>query len=293
MKTMHCPPHLRASFLARRARTRTMMASMPMNVAAKPDPGNRDERGVEAGRDRLGQHRLSRPGRAEEEQASFALATRALEGLARLPDVDDAAHLLLRLHLTSNVVELDAPFGVARLERLDLGQVHQQQRAEQDHEVEDQEDRQHHHQRQDLHQQIPAEVPRGDQVAQADDDSRLEPEAPEPGPAPSDYVFLPQLLAFEPEQARPGDQPVERQVGETPSDHDDAGGGEERDPHRPVVLLVEPQVDGGAGQHCHRRGGTGQPPPAQHQLVRHRFLRQDCEWLCRRHRLSVRAARES
>ncbi len=39
MKTMHWPPHLRASFLARRASTRTTIASMPMNVAAKPEPG--------------------------------------------------------------------------------------------------------------------------------------------------------------------------------------------------------------------------------------------------------------
>ncbi len=39
MKTMHWPPHLRASRLARRARMRTTIASIPMNVAAKPEPG--------------------------------------------------------------------------------------------------------------------------------------------------------------------------------------------------------------------------------------------------------------
>ncbi len=39
MKTMHWPPHLRASFFALRARKRTMSASIPMNVCAKPDPG--------------------------------------------------------------------------------------------------------------------------------------------------------------------------------------------------------------------------------------------------------------
>ena len=39
MKTMHWPPHLRANFLARRARMRTTIASMPMKVAAKPEPG--------------------------------------------------------------------------------------------------------------------------------------------------------------------------------------------------------------------------------------------------------------
>ena len=39
MKTMHWPPHLRASRFAFQARKRTMIASIPMNVCAKPEPG--------------------------------------------------------------------------------------------------------------------------------------------------------------------------------------------------------------------------------------------------------------
>ena len=39
MKTMHWPPHLAASFFALRARKRTITASIPMNVCAKPEPG--------------------------------------------------------------------------------------------------------------------------------------------------------------------------------------------------------------------------------------------------------------
>ena len=39
MKTMHCPPHLRASRFAFAASQRTVIASMPMNVWAKPEPG--------------------------------------------------------------------------------------------------------------------------------------------------------------------------------------------------------------------------------------------------------------
>ena len=39
MKTMHWPPHLAASFLARRARRRTVIASMPRNMPANPEPG--------------------------------------------------------------------------------------------------------------------------------------------------------------------------------------------------------------------------------------------------------------
>ncbi len=39
MKTMHWPPHLRASLRALRIRNMTTMTSMPMNVWAKPEPG--------------------------------------------------------------------------------------------------------------------------------------------------------------------------------------------------------------------------------------------------------------
>jgi hypothetical protein len=41
MKTMHWPPHLRASFFAFRASQRTMTASIPRNVCWNPDPGIR------------------------------------------------------------------------------------------------------------------------------------------------------------------------------------------------------------------------------------------------------------
>ena len=76
--------------------------------------GDRDERRVEAGGDRLGEHRLAGAGRAEEEQAALALAAGALERLARLPEGDDPAHLLLRLGLAADVGELHAPVRVAR-----------------------------------------------------------------------------------------------------------------------------------------------------------------------------------
>src|SRR4029079_16582536 len=51
--------------------------------------GDRDDRGVEAGRDRLGEHRLAGAGGADEEQPALALAAGALERLARLPEGDD------------------------------------------------------------------------------------------------------------------------------------------------------------------------------------------------------------
>src|SRR5207237_2557807 len=80
----------------------------------EPGAGDRDERRVEAGRDRLREHRLTGAGGAEEQKAALALAAGPLEGLARLPERDDPAHLLLRLGLPADVVELHAPFRVAR-----------------------------------------------------------------------------------------------------------------------------------------------------------------------------------
>ena len=96
-------------------RNMTMTTSMPMNVCAKPEPGIEHERRVEARGDRLGEHRLAGAGRPEEQQPALALAAGLLELLARLPQRDDARDLLLGLGLAADVVELDAPVGVARL----------------------------------------------------------------------------------------------------------------------------------------------------------------------------------
>src|SRR4029453_12244138 len=79
-------------------------------------------------------------GRAEEEQAPLSAPTRLLEGLARLPEVDDASDLLLGLGLSAHVVELHAPVRVAGLEATDLRDAHQEQGPQQDPEVEDEED---------------------------------------------------------------------------------------------------------------------------------------------------------
>ena len=113
---------------------------MPMNVAAKPGARDRDERRVEAGRERLREHRLAGAGGPEEEHAALALAAVVLELLARLPDRHDPADLLLGLRLAAHVVELHAPLRVAGLERLDLREVHREERAEEDPEVRDEEE---------------------------------------------------------------------------------------------------------------------------------------------------------
>ena len=49
---------------------------------------------------------------------ALALAARGHEQLARLPEGDDLAYLLLRLDLPANVLEVDAPVGVPGLEAL-------------------------------------------------------------------------------------------------------------------------------------------------------------------------------
>src|SRR5207249_10011161 len=96
--------------------------------------------GAESRGERLRQHRLAGTRCAEEEKPALPLAAGALEQLARLPDGDDAPDFLLRLDLTTDVLELDAPFGVTRLEGAHLRHVHHQQRAEEDREVGDEEE---------------------------------------------------------------------------------------------------------------------------------------------------------
>src|SRR5439155_15633373 len=105
---------------------------------SEPGPWDRDERGVEARRNRLGQHRLPRARRAEEEQPSFSLAAGAFKRLARLPERNDPPHLLLRLRLAAHVLEPDTPVGITGLVSTDLRDTHEQERTEEDEEVEDQ-----------------------------------------------------------------------------------------------------------------------------------------------------------
>ena len=229
--------------------------------------GDRDERRVESGRERLREHRLPRARSAEEEQPAFALAARTLERVAGLPDRDDAPHLLLRLGLAANVRELDAPLRVSRLEPLDLREVHDQERPEEDEEVHDQEERQDHEQRDDLDEErgVQEEVER--QEDDRDDDRRLHPEAPEPDASSRDDVLLAQLLALEPEEARARDQPVEEDVDDAAEAHDERERREDRPEPRPALRLVQPDDDGGS---CEERDGGGcarQTAPLAGELV--------------------------
>ena len=113
---------------------------MPMKVAAKPEPG------------------IEMNGELKPVAIAFASivlpvpgARRGAAPRSRLPPArskwspdcqirHDPANLLLRLGLAAHVVELHAPFRVARLERLDLREVHREQRAEHDREVREEEE---------------------------------------------------------------------------------------------------------------------------------------------------------
>ena len=245
--------------------------------------GHRDERRVEAGRERLGEHRLARSRGAEEEQPALALAACALERLAGLPDRDDAPHLLLRLCLPADVLELDAPFGVARLERPHLRQVHDQQRAHQDREVRDEEEEDEDDldpecgRAEDASRAVPdrsegaepraaAEQP-DDRDDQRDGHADAEPEVPEPGAAAAEHVLLAVLLALEAEEARPRDQPTKQQVDQAAERDDDQERDDKRLPERPVVLAHEEDDEGGARQDGDEGGGAGQSAPAGRELT--------------------------
>ena len=117
-----------------------MIASMPMKVAAKPEPGIEMNGELKPVAIAFASIVLPVPGAPKRSRPRSRLPPARSNMLARLPDVDDSADLLLRLHLTAHVLELDAPLGVARLERLHLRQVHQEQRAEQDREVREEEE---------------------------------------------------------------------------------------------------------------------------------------------------------
>ena len=67
---------------------------------------------------------------------------------------------------------------------------------------------------------------------------------------------------LETEQARPGDEAVEREVDDASRGDHDAGGRKQRDP-RPAAALGQPDVHRRRGDDRHRGGGSGKPAPAE------------------------------
>ena len=102
-----------------------MIASMPMKVCAKPEPGIDTNGELKPVAIAFAIIVLPVPGAPRKSRPRSRLPPAPLEDLARLPERDDAPDLLLRLGLAADVVELDAPLGVAGLVTADLRDAHQ------------------------------------------------------------------------------------------------------------------------------------------------------------------------
>ena len=249
---------------------------------SEPRARDRDERAVEAGRNRLREHRLAGARRAVEEDAALTAATGQLERLAGLPEADDSPDLLLRLRLAADVLELDSPVGVAGLEAFDLRDAHHHHRAHQDQEVEDEEEGQDDQLAQErcVPEPIPDPVPdrgRGSppghipaQDPLDDEDDRDEadepqrdpvPEAPEPVAPTVEDVLLAHLVALEREQARLRDEPPEDQVEQAPECENRGRGRDDRPAERHALRLPQPDECSGRGEDCHERRRAAQRAP--------------------------------
>ena len=125
-----------------------------------------------------------------------------------------------------------------------------------------------------------------DHGSEHDREPRLLP--PVPGATPADHVLVAQLLAVGAEEARPWDQPAEEQIGEAAEDDHDTEGGRERPQRAPAVVLLEPDEERRARQHRDRGRGARQAAPLVGELGRNRSnrrTRQPSQWLLRsRHR---------
>ena len=115
---------------------------MPMKVCAKPEPGMVTNGQLKPVAMAFASIVLPVPGGPRKSRPRSRLPPALLEGLARLPEVDDARDLALGLGLAAHVVELDAPVGVAGLVALDLLDAEEQHRAEEDQQVDQEEQRQ-------------------------------------------------------------------------------------------------------------------------------------------------------
>ena len=250
--------------------------------------GHQHEGAVEARRDRLGEHRLSGSGLAEEEQPALALSSGRFERLAALPERDDAADFLLGLVLAAHVLEAHAPVRIAGLEAAHLRDSDQHHRAEEDEGVEEEEEREAEEEADQLlaanegvdrvvdgrRAADPARRSSGKQQAddpddrQDDDqeDDELEDGAPERDAAARDDVLLLERVVVGAVEARPGQQATGREVDRAAeSDHDQERRGQ-RPAEAPAEDRVEPDERRGARDHRDRGRAFRQVAPALPEL---------------------------
>ena len=239
---------------------------------------HQDKRAVEARSDRLGEHRLSGSGRAEEQQTALSLSPGLLERLSGLPEGDDPADLLLGFFLAAHVGQADPPVRVSGLEASHLRDPDQHHRADEDQGVEEEEDRQAEEQSDQLLalDEIldrvvdrcgavdPTRRPsRDEKPGHPDHGERDEHEdqQPEHGPperdaaARDDVLFL-QLGVVGAVQARPRHHAPNRKLDRAAERGDDAEGRGERPGDAVALDGVEPDER----RRAHDEGDRGRPP---------------------------------
>jgi hypothetical protein len=195
-----------------------------------------------------------------------------------------SVHLLLRLGLAAHVAEIDAPLRVPGLVAADLRDAHQHHRAHEDEEVREEEEEHEHHlqpepsvreQVADALKDVPAGEPprvvrRVEEVVLEEDerDDRGEEdrdavvEAPRPGAAAVDDVFLAEARVLGAEEARPRDEAPDHEIDETAEADDHEEGAEDRLAGAESLLLVEEEVRGRARED----GDEGRHPGQATQL---------------------------
>ena len=261
-----------------------MMASIPMKVAAKPEPGIEMNGELNPVAIALASMVLPVPGAPKRSRPRSRLPPRALELLARLPDLDDAPNLFLRLDLAADVVELDAPLRVARLERLDLRDVHERAAGRTGSRSWRRTGRRRRRpgsragrarivpMPSKMKPMVPSHVPprKSQTIVTTDDEEErdLEPEPPEPGPPAADDVLLAEGRGS---RAR---------TGSAPGSAGGRGGRRSRGRRRRSPAwrgaattrpsrsgCVNQTTNAGAVRTRDGGGGTRQPPPALRELL--------------------------
>ena len=246
--------------------------------------GDRHERAVEVGGDRLGDHRLAGAGSAQEQQTALALAAGLLELLAGLPQGDHAGDLLLGLGLSADVCDLHAPARVARLVAADLAHREEQERPEEDREVDEEQQRQlDEHEpelgesvgREDLAQPLErvqerrADAREGEehlaQGQQRDDDQQVDRQPPElrapvpVAPPRDDVVGLEALVGAV--QAGRWNQLAGQHLDQAAEHHHRDHGDDQRPDQPDVVRVKQDQEERRRCEQRRDRGPAGQPLP--------------------------------
>ena len=282
MKTMHWPPHLRASRLAFRARKRTMITSMPMNVCAKPEPGMVTIGELKPVAIALASIVFPVPG-APRKSSPRSLLPPAFSNASpdcQRPTTRLTSSLASAWPRTSSsftpqsaspgskprIWEMPiASIGPSRITKLKMKKMTSVTTSESDPGT----------------RAIPAlivceaspTVPKKlvssrpyliirtkytARIASTIRYSDLEPEVPEPHAPARDDVLFAQRRAVDPEQVRPLDEAVEEQVEEAA----EGGDGEEREQQRPAdrpaLDLVRPDEDRRRGENCNPGRGSAQ-----------------------------------